>query len=316
MCAGRAGRAAATRPSTRGAVRRQVRDGHEVRFLARSPLLDPAAAPGFADELVATATLLLTAARARLRGPLGGQVPCAEAAAAAAGACGARAALWPLSEGTLLAQLLAAAAGDAGLARLAALLHLALEALPELAAAASLPPAAGREVRPAGRARPPGLARTRCEHARGCQHHVKWLGKDNKMLGACGPCAARWDAPDGGVSRWLRLATRPPAGPTAGSTRARLPSPRGCPRRTGLRARRAGAQALARPTRAPALGAAAPPRRGSGSACQQRQPVRAGPARCAGGGAADERAGAGHGRAAAALGLAGALGRAAAGGAR
>ena len=59
---------------------------------------------------------------------------------------GALAALWPLSEGTLLAQLLAAARSDDALGRLAALLHLALEALPELSQAAGLPQAAGAEV--------------------------------------------------------------------------------------------------------------------------------------------------------------------------
>lgn len=60
---------------------------------------------------------------------------------------GALAALWPLSEGTLLAQLLAAARGDDALGALAALLHLALEALPELSGAAGLPQAAGAQAR-------------------------------------------------------------------------------------------------------------------------------------------------------------------------
>ena len=67
---------------------------------------------------------------------------------------GALASLWPLSEGTLLAQLLAAARGDEALGRLAALLHLALEALPELSGAAGLPQAAGAEVRLEHRAIP------------------------------------------------------------------------------------------------------------------------------------------------------------------
>lgn len=38
-------------------------DGREVRYLQRSPLLDPAESPGFADEVVATAAALLSAAR-------------------------------------------------------------------------------------------------------------------------------------------------------------------------------------------------------------------------------------------------------------
>jgi hypothetical protein len=247
-CAGRASRAAATRQLTRAAARRQVRDGREVRFLARSPLLDPAAAPGFADELVATAAALLTAARARLRGPHVNPVPRAEAAAAAAGACGARAALWPLSEGTLLAQLLAAAAGDAGLARLAALLHLALDALPELAGAASLSPAAGREVRPAERARPPALPRTRRAPAHGRLHHTKWFWvnqvAENVWTLRCPlGCSAQRGEPMaaayGAASSRSDSRRRARCGP------ARLPSPRGCPRRPRLRARRAGAQAAA-----------------------------------------------------------------------
>ena len=40
-----------------------LQDGREVRYLQRSPLLDPAESPGFADEVVATAAALLSAAR-------------------------------------------------------------------------------------------------------------------------------------------------------------------------------------------------------------------------------------------------------------
>ncbi|KAK9832830.1 hypothetical protein WJX81_005036 [Elliptochloris bilobata] len=110
-----------------------AKDGREVRYLQRAPLLDT---PGFADEVVATAAALLSAARRSTR----------PADSAAANAAGALSALWPLAEGTLLSQLLAAARGDEALARLVALLHLALEALPELSAAAGLPPAAGAEA--------------------------------------------------------------------------------------------------------------------------------------------------------------------------